>query len=145
MTRKDEAIAMYQAGATSTAVAEAFGVHYTTVLTWLRAAGLQPRPRPVEGPIMTEVVKAEVNRLKAEGLNGKEIGRKLGINPTLVYRMHSFSKDKPKPIPVLNGAEQRALKTLADKLEAFLGTERGAGQAKVIQPQVRAIRKVLEK
>lgn len=143
-TPKQEAIERYIAGESSTTLAEHYGVHYGTILSWVRKAGFDVRAKHAEGPVMTEAVKAEVDKLQKSGLSGAEIARKLGINRTLVYRRHSFAKDKPTPIPTLNGAERRTLNALLEKLEAFLRTERGKEQSAVIRPQVRVLKKVLK-
>lgn len=97
-----------------------------------------------ERKVMTPEISEELDRLISEGLSGMRIARRLGLSPTTVYRRHRFAKSKPRPIPPLNGDEQRVLLALMRKLEAFLLTPNGVAQSAVVRPQVEALRRILE-
>ncbi|AXF51933.1 MAG: transposase [Caudoviricetes sp.] len=93
---------------------------------------------------MTEAVKAQVDELANRGMSGAAIARELGINPTLIRRYRAFPRVKKKNKHVKLGKKDKlALAGLLETLRKFRATERGAAQAKTIDPQIKALRGVL--
>lgn len=134
----------YAAGEPSTVLGKEFGVHYLTVLHNVRRLGGSVRTYATrEGPVMTEAVKARVDELANTGMSGAAIARELGVNPTLIRRYRAFPRVKKDKHIKLGEKDKSALTELLQTLCKFRATERGAAQAKTIDPQIKALRGVL--
>lgn len=134
----------YASGEPSTTLAKEFGVHYLTVLNNMRRLGVTVRTHfHGDGPVLTAEVKARMAELAAQGMNGREIARQLGINYTLVYRNHEFKRPKKEKVVKLGKKDRSALAELLDTLRKFRATERGASQAQTLDPQIKALRGLL--
>lgn len=139
-----EVAGRYAAGEPSTVLGKEFGVHYLTVLNNVRRLGGAVRTHANrEGPVMTDAVKARVDELANKGMSGAAVARELGVNPTLVRRYRAFPRVKKDKHVKLGKKDKLALVGLLETLRKFRATERGAAQAKTIDPQIKALRGVL--
>lgn len=141
----DQVAARYAAGETSTALAQEFGVHYWTVLHNVKRLGGTVRTHHRSGgPVMTPEVKARIDEMADHGMRGAEIARELGINRTLVTRYRAFPRVKSERAIYLGKKDRKALGELLETLTKFRATDRGLAQRQALDPQIQALRSLLQ-
>jgi hypothetical protein len=76
-----QVVADYQAGTPTTQLTTRYGIGKSSVLRFLREAGVTMRKQP-----LTEPQIAEATRLYATGLSVAAVGAALKLNPSTIWR-----------------------------------------------------------
>lgn len=93
----DEAVELYEAGATSVQLAERYKATHPSILKALRKAGVKIRP-PRRGSVSRHADKADkVAALYRDGLNMSSIADRLGIGRSTIRRLLIAKGIKPRP------------------------------------------------
>ncbi|HET6921584.1 MAG TPA: helix-turn-helix domain-containing protein [Anaeromyxobacteraceae bacterium] len=136
--RRLAAVQVVETGAaTAGEVAEAFGVNADTLRRWRRSwesegvEGLAPRRRGPKGPTkLTGDKRAEIRRLRAEGMGLRAIGREVGLDPDTVRRalgagppVSSVPSEPAGPLEPLARPEPRVAERQLARVGVLTGAE----------------------